>query len=143
MYSVDIFLVFFCIVAIYVLLCSLYDSHLVLSATKPRHGEITTIHTNLECYTSFTINDFTSIDSCQSMLSILDKLSNNLSKYQFRKTRKYLESFYIQLPNQRQTNNVADGGDEGAAMHTMEIIKTTINRHQHSRQTNNNKLENT
>ena len=54
------------------------------------------------------------------MLSSLDKLSSNLSKDQFRKTRKYLESFYIQQPNQTQTNKVTEGGEEGEAMHVHE-----------------------
>ena len=41
------------------------------------------------------------------MLPSLDKLSSNLGEDdQFRETRKYLESFYSQQPNQPQTNNV-------------------------------------
>ena len=79
--------------------------------------EITTIPTNLKRYTSFTINNVTFIDSFQFMLSSLDKLSSNLGKYQFRETRKYLKSFYVQQPNQPQTNNVTEGGEEGEAMH--------------------------
>ena len=59
------------------------------------------------------------IDLCQFMLSSLDKLTNNLSKDQFRETRKYLESLYVQQPNQPQTN-VTEGGDEGEAMHDHE-----------------------
>ena len=51
------------------------------------------------------------------MLSSLDKLSSNLSKDQFRETKKYLESSYIQQPNQPQTNNVIEGGQEGEATH--------------------------
>ena len=54
------------------------------------------------------------------MLSSLDKLSSNLSKDQFRDTRNYLESFYVQEPNQPQTNNVAEGGKEDEAMHVNE-----------------------
>ena len=50
------------------------------------------------------------------MLSSLDKLSNNLNKDQFRETRKYLESLYVQQPNQPQHNNVTEGGEEGEAM---------------------------
>ena len=69
---------------------------------------------------SFTINDVRFIDSCQFMLSSLDKLSSNLSKDQFRKTREYLESFYVQQPNQTQTNKVTEGGEEGEAMHVHE-----------------------
>ena len=61
------------------------------SAVKPRHGEITPIPNNMEHYTFFAINDVMFIDSCQFMLSCLDKLSSNLSKDQFRETRKYLE----------------------------------------------------
>ena len=64
-----------------------------------------------------TINDVTFIDSCQFMLSCLGRLSSNLSSDQFRETRKYLESFYIQQPNQPQTNNVTVSGEEDEAMH--------------------------
>ena len=74
----------------------------------------------MERYTSFTINDVTFIDSCQFLLSSLDKLSSNLTKDQFRETRKYLESFYVQQRNQPQTNNVTEGGEEGEAMHVHE-----------------------
>ena len=54
------------------------------------------------------------------MLSFLDKLSRNLCKDQFRETRKYLESFYVKQPTQPQTNNVAEGGEEGEAMQVHE-----------------------
>ena len=43
-----------------------------------------------------------------------------MSKDQFRETRKYLESFYVQPPNQLKINNVAEGGEEGEAMHVYE-----------------------
>ena len=49
------------------------------------------------------------------MLFSLDKLSSNLSKDQFRETRKYLESFYIQQPIQPQTNNVTEYEEESEA----------------------------
>ena len=71
----------------------------------------------MECYTSFTIDDVTFIDSSQFMLSTPDKLSSNLNKYHFRETRKYLELFFVQQLNQPQTNNVTEGGEEGEAMH--------------------------
>ena len=74
----------------------------------------------MERYMSFTINDVTFIDSCQFMPFSLDKLSCNLGKDQFRETRKYLESFYVQQPNQPQTNNVTEGGEEDEAMHVHE-----------------------
>ena len=74
----------------------------------------------MDCYTSFTTSDVTFIDSCQFMLSSLDKLSSNLSKDQFREARKYLKSFYVQQPNQAQTNNVTEDGEEGETMHTQE-----------------------
>ena len=91
-----------------------------MSALKPRHGKITVIPNNMQHYMSFTINNVTFIDSCQIMLFSLDKLSSNLSKDQFRETRKYLESFYVQQPNQPQTNNVTVGGEEAEAMHVHE-----------------------
>ena len=80
----------------------------------------TVIPKNMERYSSFTINDVTFIDSCQFILSSLDKLSSNLSSNQFRKTRKYLESFYIQQANQPQTNNMTESGEEGETMHKHE-----------------------
>ena len=67
----------------------------IMSAVKPRHGKIAVIPNNMEHYISFTINGITLIDYCQFMLSSLDKLPSNLSKDQFRETRKYLEPFYI------------------------------------------------
>ena len=54
------------------------------------------------------------------MLSSLDKLSSNLSQDQFRGIRKYLESFYVQQPNQLQTNIMTKGGEEGEAMYDYE-----------------------
>ena len=54
------------------------------------------------------------------MLSSLDKLSSNLSKDQFKESRKYLELFYVEQRNQTQTNNVIEGGEEGEAMHIHE-----------------------
>ena len=98
-------------------MCSGYKAHLILSVVKPHHGKITDIPNNMERYKFFTINDVTFIDSCQFMLSSLGKLSCNLSKHQFRETRKYLEQFYVQQPNQPQTNNVTEGGEESEAMH--------------------------
>ena len=97
----------------------------------------------MECYTYFTINHVTFIDSCQFMLSSLKKLSSNLSKEQFRESRKYLESFYIQQPNQPQTNNVTEGGEVGKPCTSMKTIEITFTNHQHSRQINNSKLKKT
>ena len=102
------------------LLCSGYNAHLILSAVKSRHGKITVILNNIECYTSFTINDVTFIDSCKFMLSSFDKLSSKLSKDQFRETIKYFEQLYVQEPNQPQTNNVTEGEEEDKAMHVHE-----------------------
>ena len=54
------------------------------------------------------------------MLSSLNKFSSNLSKDQFRETRKYLESFSIQQSNQPQTDKVTEGEEEGETMHIHE-----------------------
>ena len=51
------------------------------------------------------------------MLSSLNKLSSNLSKGQFRETRKYLDSFYVQQLNQPQINNATEGEKEGEVLH--------------------------
>ena len=85
-----------------------------------RRGKITVIPNKMDRYKSFIINDGTFIDSCQFMLSFFDKLSSNLSKDQFRETRKYLESCFAQQPNQPQTSNVTEGGEDGLGMHVYE-----------------------
>ena len=91
---------------------------------------------------SLKINDVTFIDFCQLMLPFLDKLSSNLSKDQFRETRKYLQSFYIQQPNQPQTNNVTVRVKNCLKPCTsMKTNKATFPNYQHSRQINNNKLK--
>ena len=58
------------------------------------------------------------------MLSSLEKMSSSLSKDQFRETRKDLESFYVQQPNQPQTDNVTEGGEEGEATYVHEDCRT-------------------
>ena len=58
-----------------------YDAHLILSSVKPHHGRIECIPTNTEKYISFKIGTATFIDSCQFMLSSLDKLANNLTEF--------------------------------------------------------------
>ena len=45
---------------------------------------------------------------------------DKLYRDQFRKTRKCLESFYLQQPNQPQINNVTEGEKEGEVMHVYE-----------------------
>ena len=54
------------------------------------------------------------------MLSSLNKLFSNFSKDQFKETRKHLESFYVQQPNQPQTNNMTVGGEESKGIHAHE-----------------------
>ena len=71
-----------------------YDPHLILSAVKPRHGEITVIPNNTERYTSFTIGDVTFIDSMQFMMSSLDNLFKNLKDDKLREILRYLKSSY-------------------------------------------------
>ena len=58
------------------------------------------------------------------MLSSLDKISSSLSKDQFKETRKDLESFYVQQPNQPQTDNVTEGGEEDEATYVHEDYRT-------------------
>ena len=91
-----------------------------MSAVKPRYGKISFISNNMEHYAIFIISDVTFIDSRLFTLSSLDKLSSNLNKDQFRETRKYLESFYVQQPNQAQANDATEDGEEGEAMHVHE-----------------------
>ena len=71
-----------------------YDSHLLLSAVRPRHGHIEVIPSTNEKYISFTIGRVRFIDSFQFMLASLDKLTSNLSDEQFKETTSYLESSY-------------------------------------------------
>ena len=125
------------------MLCSGYNADLILSTVRPCHGKTTVIPNNTEHYTSFTINEVTFIDLCQFMLPSLDKLSSNLSKDQFRETRKYSESCYIEQRNHPQTNNVAEDGEGDDPCTSMKTIKTTLTIRQHSRQINNNKLKKT
>ena len=126
------------------ILYSGYDSQLILSDVKLRHGNITVISNNMERYTFFTINNVTYIDSYQFMLSSLNNLSSNMSKQQFREIQKYLESFYIQEPNKLQTNNVTEGGKEKKESCTsMKTIKITLTNCPRSCQINNNKLKKT
>ena len=54
------------------------------------------------------------------MLPSLDELSSSLSKKQFRETRKYSESFYVEQWNHRQTNNMTEGGEEVESMNIYE-----------------------
>ena len=123
--SVSIFLGIFCIVVIYVsVLSSGYDAQLMLSTVKPRYGKVTAILNNMECYSSFTMNGVTFIDSCQFMVPSPDKLASNLRKYQFRETRKYLKSFYVQQLNQPQNNDVTESGEVGEAMHAFEDYRS-------------------
>ena len=72
--SVCIFVGIFCIVAAYVLLCWGYNTHLILSAVKPRLRKITGISNSLKCYTSFTINNITFLDS---VIQQLETRKNN------------------------------------------------------------------
>ena len=90
---------------------------------KLRHGKVTVIPNNMS-YTSLAINDVTSIDSCQFILSSLNKLSRNLSKDQFRETKKYLELFYVQQPNQPQINNVTKSRKEDEVIHVYEDYRS-------------------
>ena len=54
------------------------------------------------------------------MLSSLNKLFSNFSKDRFKETRKHLGSFYVQQPNQPQTNNMTVGGEESKGIHAHE-----------------------
>ena len=83
-------------------------------------GKNTAIPNNMECYISLKINEVIFIDSCPFMLSSLNKLSSNLNKDQFNQTRKYLQSIYVQQPNQSKANNVTEGGEEGETMQVNE-----------------------
>ena len=119
------------------MLCSEYDAHLILSAVKPRHGKITVISNNMECYTSFPINDVTFIDPCQFMLSSLDKLSSSFSKDQFRETSNITfnnQINHISITWQRVEKRVK-------SHMSMKTIETTLTNRQ--RQINNDKLKET
>ena len=89
-----------------------YDAHLILSAIRPRHGEVTCIPNTNEKYTSFTIGGVTFIDSCQFMLSSLQNLASNLSS--FPETDKYLKTDLMGRLDYYDQNH-ADLLDEGDA----------------------------
>ena len=90
-----------------------YDAHLILNAVKPRHGDIQCIPSNTERYISFTINDVVFIDSCQFMMSSLDKLVDNLAEDKFFQLKRYLESVYRREDNPwtMEINTPADQSD--------------------------------
>lgn len=81
-----------------------YDAHLIMSAVKPRHGEITCIPTTDEKYITFTIGGVTFIDSFQFMLSSLDKLSSNLNN--FPETEKYVKNLIVK--EEEELNELAE-----------------------------------
>ena len=73
-----------------------YDSHLILMAAKPCHGEISIVPQNMEKYISFKIGDITFKDSLAFMPKSLSSLVNNLRKEQLVYTRRYLENSVIE-----------------------------------------------
>ena len=87
-----------------------YDAHLILSAVKPRHGEVTCIPNNCEKYISFTVGGVTFIDSFQFMASSLDRLASNLTEYP--ETEKYLE-LEVSDGLQRYDRDLDDLHDDG------------------------------
>ena len=58
-----------------------YDAHLIISAVKQRHGEISVIPTNTEKYISFSIGGLRFIDSFQFLFASLDNLAKNLDTF--------------------------------------------------------------
>ena len=107
------------------------------------YTQITVILSNLERYISFTISDVTFIELYQFMLSFLNNLSRNLSKYQFRETRKYLESFYINNQINYKPITWQNVEKKTKPCTSMKTIQTTLTNHQHSRQINNIKSKKT
>ena len=82
-----------------------YDAHLILSANKPRHGEVTCISNTNEKYTSFTIGGDLNWSSLQN-------LASNLSS--FPETDKYLKTDLTGRLDSYDQNH-ADLLDEGDA----------------------------
>ena len=71
-----------------------YDAHHIMSAVKPRHGDISVIPNTDEKYTSIQIGEITFIDSFQFMPSSLDSVSKNLADDQYQEMMRYLKSDY-------------------------------------------------
>ena len=71
-----------------------YDAHHILSAVKPRHGDISVIANTSEKYTSFRFGDVTFIGFFQFVSSSIERLSDNLTDVQFKETMRYLKSDY-------------------------------------------------
>ena len=63
-----------------------YDAHLILSAVKSRHQKILVIFNNTKKYISCTIGDATFIGSMQFMMSLIQKLSKNLTEDKLKET---------------------------------------------------------
>ena len=68
-----------------------YDSHLLISAAKKRHGEIKVIPNTVEKYIAFTIGDIVFKDSYAFTQASLDSLAGNLTPDQLVNTRKWLQ----------------------------------------------------
>ena len=72
-----------------------YDAHLIISAAKKRHGEITIIPTTTEKYISFTIGNIIFKDSYAFTQASLDSLTANLTIDQLVNTRRWLENWSV------------------------------------------------
>ncbi|XP_066933395.1 uncharacterized protein [Clytia hemisphaerica] len=83
-----------------------YDAHLIMSAVKQRHGEITVIPTNTEKYISFSIGGLRFIDSFQFLFSSLDRLSKNLDT--FPECEKYIKNLVSERIDPDETNNIVN-----------------------------------
>ena len=60
-----------------------YDAHHIMSAVKPRQGDISVIPNTDEKHTSIKIGEVTFIASFQPMSSSLDSVSKNLTDDQY------------------------------------------------------------
>ena len=69
-----------------------YDAHLLISAVKRRHGEVSVVPNNSEKFITFTIGDVVFKDSYAFTQASLDSLVDNLTIDQLRSTRRWLEN---------------------------------------------------
>ena len=83
-----------------------YDAHLIMSAVKQRHGDITVIPTNTEKYISFSIGGLRFIDSFQFLFSSLEKLAKNLNT--FPECEKYVMDFVAGRINEDETSEIIE-----------------------------------
>ena len=88
-----------------------YDAHLLISAVKPRHGEVSVVPSTSEKYITFTIGDVSFKDSCAFTQASLDSLVDNLQLDQLKSTRRWLENSVTRCYDDLEGSIVSERSD--------------------------------